>query len=104
MVYIYQKIVPEKGRVFAEIKKGNLDKLPIFPINFSNKTDKNKHDILVSLVDKMLELKKQESSERNQDRKSLIAKQISGIDEAIDSAVYELYGLSEGEVRVVEGE
>jgi hypothetical protein len=52
----------------------------------------------------MLELKKQETAENNQDKKFWIAKQISGIDGAIDSAVYELYGLSEGEVRVIEGE
>jgi type I restriction-modification system DNA methylase subunit len=102
MVYIYQNIVPEKGKVFAEIKKVNLDKLPIFPINFSIKTEKEKHDKLVSLVDKMLELKQKEATEPNQQLKTMIARQVEGIDKAIDTAVYGLYNLTEDEIKVVE--
>ena len=103
MVYIYQKIVPEKGRVFAEIKKVNLDKLPIFPIDLSVKAEKAKHNKLVLLVDKMLELKQKEADEKNQQLKIMISRQIEGVDKAIDSAVYELYNLTEDEIKVVEG-
>jgi hypothetical protein len=103
MVYIYQKIVPEKGRVFAEIKKVNLDKLPILPIDFSIKSNKAKHDNLVSLVDKMMELKQREAVEENQLLKTMISRQIQGVDKAIDTAVYELYGLTEEEIKMVEG-
>jgi hypothetical protein len=104
MVYVYQQIVPEKGRVFAEVKKVNLDKLPIFPMDLSKKADKTKHDNLVSLVDKMLELKQKEAAEPNQQLKTMIARQIEGVDKAIDTAVYGLYNLSEDEIKVVEGE
>jgi hypothetical protein len=50
----------------------------------------------------MLELKKREATETRADKKSLIAKQIRGIDGVIDSEVYELYGLTEDEIVIVE--
>jgi type I restriction-modification system DNA methylase subunit len=90
--------------IFPQFKVNELKTFPIPILDLSKKSDKAKHDKLILLVDKMLELKKREATETNTDKKSLIAKQISGIDGAIDSAVYELYGLSEEEVRVVEGE
>jgi hypothetical protein len=40
--------------------------------------------------------------EKEQGR-TIIARQIEGIDKAIDMAVYGLYNLNEGEIKVVEG-
>jgi hypothetical protein len=102
--FVYEVMNPEKGEALAQVKKSHVEQLPIPILDLSNKADKAKHNRIVSLVDRMLELKKLETAERNQDKKFWIAKQISGIEGAIDSAVYELSGLSEGEVRVVEGE
>jgi len=103
MVYIYQNIVPEKGKVFAEIKKVNLDKLPLPSLDLSKKSDKTKHDKLVLFVDRMLELKQKEAAEKNEHLKATISRQIDWIDTAIDKAVYELYNLTEDEIKVVEG-
>jgi hypothetical protein len=104
MIYIYQAIVPEKGKVFAEIKKVNLDKLPIPIITLSKTSDKTQHDKLVSFVDQMLNLKKREHSETVPQTKTMISRQIQAVDKQIDALVYELYGLTEEEIRVVEGE
>jgi hypothetical protein len=103
MVYIYQSIVPEKGRVFAEVKKTNLDKLPIPALDRSKKADKAAHDNLVSLVDKMLELKRKEYDEPNPQAKTVIQRQIGAMDEQIDETVYRLYNLSDDEIKLVEG-
>jgi hypothetical protein len=73
-------------------------------IDISNKSELQVHDKLVSLVDKMLAVKKREAIETDPDKRSLIAKQIIGIDQAIDSVVYHLYGLTEAEVALIEGE
>ena len=46
----------------------------------------------------MLELKQKEAAEPNQQLNTMIARQLEGIDKAIDAAVYELYGLTENEI------
>jgi type I restriction-modification system DNA methylase subunit len=86
---------------YIELRAFEVETLPIPKLDMSIKSDKAKHDKLASLVDKMLILKKRDAAETKPEKKSLIAKQISAFDNAIDSAVYELYGLSEAEVWVV---
>jgi len=100
----YQGLIPEKGRVFAEVKVVNLKKLPIRTIDFTNPDEKAKHDKLVSLVDNMLELQKKYHETRMDRDKELYERQIKILDAQIDRLVYDLYGLSEEEVKVVEGE
>jgi hypothetical protein len=78
-------------------------KIPFPVINLSKKADKAKHDNLVSLVDKMLELKQKESAEQNQQLKTMITRQIEGVDKAIDATVYQLYNLTDNEIKIVEG-
>jgi hypothetical protein len=51
----------------------------------------------------MLELKKKEAAEPNKQLKTMISGQIEGVNKAIDMSVYELYNLSEDEIKVVEG-
>jgi hypothetical protein len=65
--------------------------------------DKNKTKSIITFVDKISELKQKEAAEPNQQQKSVIAKQIEGMEKAIDKIVYELYGLTEDEIKVVEG-
>ena len=101
--WLYIQNVKEEGRIFPQIKFAKMIKLPISFLDLTNKFDKVKHDSLVSLVDKMLELKKKEAAELNQQLKTMISRQIEGVDNAIDTAVYALYGLTEDEIKVVEG-
>jgi hypothetical protein len=72
-------------------------------LDFSIKAEKAKHDNLVSLVDKMLELRQKEATEKNQQLKTMITRQIEGVDKAIDKEVYLLYNLTEDEIKRVEG-
>ena len=75
-------------------------KLPIRPINFSNPTDKARHDKMVSLVERMLELHKR--SPRTPQEQEMVKREIESTDRAIDRLVYELYGLIEEEIAIVE--
>jgi len=45
-----------------------------------------------------------EAVQKNEQLKTMISRQISGIDIAIDKVVYELYNLTEDEIKVVEGD
>jgi len=51
----------------------------------------------------MIQLKKKEADELNQQLKTMIFWHIRGINKAIDAAVYGLYNLNKDEIKVVEG-
>jgi hypothetical protein len=61
------------------------------------------HDRMVSLVDHMLALHKQLASTRIAAEQTAVRRQIAATDAAIDRLVYDVYGLTEAEVRLVEG-
>jgi len=55
------------------------------------------------MVDKMLKSQKKYHSARLEQDKKLYKTQIDLLDHQIDSLVYKLYGLTEDEIKVVEG-
>ncbi|MCK4732515.1 MAG: hypothetical protein KAT65_08655 [Methanophagales archaeon] len=59
------------------------------------------HDKLVVLVENMLELKRKYHETRMEQDKELYERQIKFVDAQIDRLVYDLYGLTEEEVKVV---
>ena len=75
--------------------------IPIRKINFSDIDDVKLHDEMVKLVERMLELHKR--SPRLPQEKESLQREIESTDTRIDRLVYELYGLSEEEIRIVEG-
>jgi type I restriction-modification system DNA methylase subunit len=99
-IYLLNRI---RGIKNIDINPDYLKQLPIPILDLSQKTDKTKHDNLVSLVDKMLDLKKKEAAELSEHLKTIITRQIDAVDKAIDTAVYELYNLNEDEIKVIEG-
>jgi hypothetical protein len=95
--------VPKAGGYF-EYKTQFLSLYPIRTIDFSNPTEKAQHDKLKDLVDNMLELQKKYHEARTEIDKGLYERQIKIVDAQIDGLVYDLYGLTEEEMKVVEGE
>lgn len=59
---------------------------------------------MVALVERMLELQKRQAAARTPADRELYACQIEATDGEIDRLVYELYGLTEKEIAIVEGE
>jgi hypothetical protein len=103
MNFIYETMNPEKGEALAEVKKIHIEQLPIPTFSLSKKSDKTLHNNLVSLVDKILQLKIKESAEQKPSMKTMLQRQIDGLDQQIDQAVYLLYGLTDEEIKIVEG-
>ncbi|MFZ3063481.1 MAG: N-6 DNA methylase, partial [Actinomycetota bacterium] len=60
------------------------------------------HDHMVSLVEAMLSLHKQFAAAKTPTDKTAIQRQINATDQQIDQLVYELYGLTDKEKRIVE--
>ncbi len=77
--------------------------IPIRTINFSNPSEKARHDGIVALVEQMLSLLKRLTEARMPQEKNMLQQQIARTDRQIDELVYELYGLTEEEINMVEG-
>ena len=80
-----------------------LMEIPIRTINFSDPDDKARHDKMVTLVERMLALHKQKAEVKTDHEKNLVERQIEATDKQMDALVYELYGMTEEEIRIVEG-
>ncbi|OYD17365.1 hypothetical protein CH330_00325 [candidate division WOR-3 bacterium JGI_Cruoil_03_51_56] len=75
--------------------------LPIAQIDKVRGSDKARHDKIVRLVERMLKLHKDLPKAKGQ-TKTAIDRRIKATDRQIDELVYELYGLTEKEIGIVE--
>jgi len=64
--------------------------------------DEMHYDQMVKLVETMLRLHKQLAAAKTSHEKTAIQRQIDATDRQIDQLVYELYGLTDEEIRIVE--
>jgi type I restriction-modification system DNA methylase subunit len=82
-----------------------IRQLPIRRINFDDPADVARHDRMVALVEQMLQLQREkaEADKFLLDVRHDLARQIERLDAEIDALVYELYGLTDEEIAVVEG-
>ena len=87
---------------FPKIVLKETRSLPIRTINFSDRADKTRHDQMVKLVEQMLKLHKGLSAARTPQEKTALERQIAASDAQIDRLVYDLYGLTEEEIKIVE--
>ena len=62
------------------------------------------HDRMVGLVETMLKLHKDLPKAKTPHEQESLQRQIATTDKAIDTLVYELYGLTKEEISVVAGE
>jgi len=80
-----------------------MNRIPIHVIDFTNTADRSRHERLVKLVEQMLTLHRQHATARTPQEQTGLARQITATDAQIDRLVYDLYGLTEDEIRIVEG-
>ncbi len=76
--------------------------LPIHTPNFSAPIDKERHDKMVALVKRMLDLHTKLPTAKNPNDKTRLEREIEATDRQIDQLVYELYALTEEEIKIVE--
>jgi fido (protein-threonine AMPylation protein) len=96
-----QITTPFRGGYYA-YNRQYIEQLPIRPINFSDLSDKAKHNKMVSLVERMLDLHKHLTVANTPSDKTRLQRQIDATDQEIDRLVYGLYGLTEEEIQIVE--
>jgi fido (protein-threonine AMPylation protein)/predicted type IV restriction endonuclease len=79
-----------------------MEKVPIRVIDFISKADKETHDQMVAHVERNLDLHKRLSAAQTPAEKERLQRQIDNTDQEIDRLVYDLYGLTEEEIKIVE--
>jgi len=82
----------------------SISKLPIRRINFAKPADKARHDRMVNLVENMIDLNQRLHSAKSTADRQQYQSLIEATGREIDSLVYELYGLTEEEIKIVEGQ
>ncbi|WP_310378817.1 Eco57I restriction-modification methylase domain-containing protein [Flavobacterium sp.] len=97
--FYYHQINPEQGEVLAQVKKMHVEQLPVPILTAANQEI---HDTIVNLVNQMLQAKKQQQTAVTERDKNYLDDKCKNIDTQINELVYELYGLNEEEIRIVE--
>jgi len=97
------RICPPKLGGYTRFNASNINETPIRAINFSDKVDKSRHDQMVSLVEQMLALQKSLAAAKTPPEQTSLERQIAATDQQIDRLVYQLYGLTDDEIKLVEG-
>ena len=87
---------------YLRIGPPQLRAIPIRTINLSSKSDTSKHENVVALVQKMIDLNNKFKFAKTPDEKTRLEREIKATDEQIDQLVYELYNLTEDEIKVIE--
>lgn len=80
-----------------------IEPFPIPKIDFNIPSEKQKHDEMVKLVETMLGLHKELQKVKLPGERESLQQRIDHTDRRIDKLVYKLYGLTEDEIKVVEG-
>ncbi|KKL52008.1 hypothetical protein LCGC14_2289780, partial [marine sediment metagenome] len=79
-----------------------LESMPIRIIDPQNRGDMKCQERMVQLVQEVLSLNERLTGAKTNHQKTVIQRQIETTDRQIDRLVYELYGLSDDEIRLVE--
>lgn len=96
-------VCPPKLSGYVKFTANGLSATPIRIIDFTKPADKSRHDKLVVLVDKMLGLMPKLRAATTESEKATLQNAVTATDQQIDALVYELYGLTEDEIKLVEG-
>jgi hypothetical protein len=101
--FLYRFENPQKGKVFAEIKPSAIKSLPIKVIDFKNKSEVEQQNEIIKLVDQLLHLNEEIQNVNLESRRQQIQGKIDYCENRINEIVYQLYGLTEEEIKIVEG-
>ena len=104
MFFLFTNILPKLRGNFYEPSYVFLKDFPIRRLDFSNSSDKVTHDQMVSLVNNMLDLNKELSESKIPQAVEVLKRQLDSTDKQIDHLVYNLYDLTDEEIKIVESQ
>jgi len=101
--WFWQKINSDFKRIFPKIKKSEIEAIPICQIDFKDKAKNSQYLEIIKLVDQLLKLNEELKETRLQTKIDQLNSKLDYCENRIDELVYQLYGLTEEEIRIVAG-
>ncbi|MCX6025539.1 MAG: hypothetical protein NTY23_04640, partial [Chloroflexi bacterium] len=92
----------DEKRTFPKIKKDALLSIPIPRLDWTDASVRREHDRIAAVVREMLDLRRREAATKNKDEHERLQRLIEATDAQIDGLVYEIYGLTPGEIESLE--
>jgi len=102
MNWYYSQFLKSSKRTFSEVQAQQIAQLPFRTVDFDSAQDRELHDNLAGRAEDMMRLREAAAPVRTDHEQSSIQRQIDATDKQIDQLVYELYGLTDEEIRIVE--
>lgn len=103
VAYFWKIMFGDFKTSFPQVTIFSLSQVPVRMADLKNPSDRVRHDGLVGLVDKMLALTPKLRTARTDAERQTLQNAVAATDQQIDALVYELYGLTKEEVKLVEG-
>jgi hypothetical protein len=101
--YMQQLCFDNSTGAFIKARIFHYEQLPIPKIDLGNVNEISSYKKVISLVDQILTTKKQLQQAKTEGDKNYLQRKCEQLDKEIDQLVYQLYGLTEEEIRIVEG-
>jgi len=99
--FYYYQLNPEKGEALAEVKKSHVECLPIPVCSEEDMMVKTK---IIDYVNQLLELNQEKNQLKLSSKIDEINRRIAFSNDRIDQLVYQLYGLNEEEISIIESQ
>jgi len=100
--YFISRVAAGRRGGFFEYKPIYVSKIPIHVVNENSQDEVDKHNYIIKLVKRMLDLHKRTPQTPFENEQ--LEREIAATDAQIDRLVYDLYGLTEEEIKIVEEE
>ena len=100
--YHRKKFLDEFKMRFQKVLIKDCRRFPIRKIDMSEEQNKKLHDKIVELVTVLLSFNENLHNAHTDHGRKIIQRQIETTDRQIDKLVYQLYGLKEEEIQIVE--
>ncbi len=101
IAFVFDHTVRQDSPDLLEFTWEDLRNLPVYTLDFDRPEDRARHDRMEKLVQRRIDLEKSGRAPVDQDHETL-QKKIRATDRQIDMLVYELYGLTDEEIAVIE--
>jgi adenine-specific DNA-methyltransferase len=101
MTYFFKQTLSDRKETFPKIKGDQIKLLPIKEIISHN--EKKNYNELVNKIVAVISTQKSINGSTTDSDKKLLRQKFDLLDKQIDTLVYELYGLTEEEIKIVEG-